>query len=112
MVTKKHNIEIYQKTGDGHKIKVENIIVDIPNTAIACFGIKTIDDFDIGRFISYIQENARTRFTIKRDAYFSIENISLFDNGRVEGNITIDGKKETRTFAAEKELYKRFIKNK
>jgi hypothetical protein len=112
MATKKHNIEIYQKTGDGYRIKVENVIVDISNTAMACFGIRTIDNFNVGKFINYVQENARGGFLIKRDTDFSIEHISLLDNGRIKGSITIDGEKETRTFAAEDDLYKKFINNK
>jgi len=112
MVVKKHNIEIYQKTGDGCRIKIENIIIDISDTARACFGINTIDDFNASKFVRYIQENARSRFLIKRDADFSIEHISVSGNGQIVGSIKIDSKKEVRTFAAEEELCKEFINNK
>lgn len=107
---KEHKIEILPITSDGQKVLVDDILVEISNTAMACCGIKSIDDFEISEFIDYIQENARIGFSIRRDEDVVIESIMVLSD-RLQGNIKINDKTETRIFVGGDDLCKKFVKN-
>jgi len=107
---KEHKIEILPITSDGLRILVDDISVEISNTAMNCFGMKSIDDFNISEFIDYIQENARNGFSIRRDDNMAIESISVFSD-RLQGNIRINDKTEIRIFVGGDDLCKKYVKN-
>ncbi len=107
---KERKIEMLPITSDGQKVLVDDILFEISNTAMACFGIRNIDDFNISEFIDYIQENARKGFSIRQDDNIAIESISVLSD-RLQGNIKINDKTETRIFVGGDDLCGKFVKN-